>query len=234
MSETPTVRTDRQDSVGDGIPKRPIRWLTLSAWAGIIGPALFTAAFLAQEAFRRDDYDPVAEPVSALEAGPNGWVQQVNFVVFGLLTVAFAVGLHRGLRPTKAGVVGPALLLVSGVGSLLAAAFPLREDAAGVTYDPGGHRVAGFMFFLTSAVGLIVVSRRVARDPKWRRLAKYTRVAGMVALIGFFAGPPLFMLDDAPLHDWAGLYQRVFILAVVFPCRLVLSLKLLRVATDRQ
>jgi hypothetical membrane protein len=234
MSEIPTVRSRGQDSVGDGIPKRPSRSLTLSAWAGIIGPALFTAAFLAQEAFRRDEYHPVAEPVSALEAGPNGWIQQVNFVVFGLLTIAFAVGLHRGLRQTKTGVVGPALLFVSGVGSLLAAVFPLREDAAGVTYDPGGHRVAGFMFFLTSAVGLIVISRRVARDPKWRRLAKYTLVTGIVALIGFLAGGTLFMPVDAPLHDWAGLYQRVLILAVVFPCRLVLSLNLLRVAYDRQ
>src|SRR5215218_7240306 len=94
--------------------------LSYLAWAGIIGPALFTAAFLAQEAFRRTEYDPVAEPISALEAGPYGWVQQINFVVFGLWTIGFAVGLHRGVRPTRAGIVGPALLLVSGIGTLLA------------------------------------------------------------------------------------------------------------------
>jgi hypothetical protein len=29
------------------------------------------------------EYDPVAESVSALEAGPNGWVQQLNFVASG-------------------------------------------------------------------------------------------------------------------------------------------------------
>ncbi len=131
-------------------------------------------------------------------------------------------------------MAGPALLLVSGVGSLLAAVFPLREDAAGVTYDPGGHRVAGLMFFMTSAVGLIVISRRMVRDPKWRSLTKYTLAAGIVALIGFLAGGLLFMPDDAPLHEWAGLYQRVLILAIVFPCRVVLSLKLLQVASDRR
>ncbi len=124
MSETPAVRTHRQDSVADRLGKQPNRSLTLPAWAGIIGPVLFTAGFLAQEALRRDEYDPLAEPVSALEAGPNGWVQQANFVVFGLLTMTFALGLHRGLRPTRAGVVGPALLFASGVGLLLAAAFP--------------------------------------------------------------------------------------------------------------
>lgn len=206
---------------------------SLSAWAGVIGPVLFTATFLAQEAFRRSEYDPLAEPVSALEAGPNGWVQQVNFVVFGVLTIAFALGLHRGLRRTRAGIAGPALLFISGIGLLLAAIFPLRQDAAGVTYDPGGHIVAGFMFFMTSAVGLIVVSRRVARDPRWRSLATYTLAAGIVAVIGFLVGGGLVMPDGAPLHDWAGLYQRVLVVAVLFPCRIILSIRLLQVATGR-
>jgi hypothetical membrane protein len=231
----PAVHTLSENSPGEDFKDPPSRPVTLSAWAGIIGPVLFTVGFLAQEAFRRDGYDPIAEPVSALEAGPNGWVQQVNFVVFGLLTIAFAVGLHRGLRPTKAGMIGPALLSVSGVGALLAAVYPLREDAAGVTYDPGGHIIAGFMFFMTSAVGLIVVSRRVARDPRWRRgIATYTLWAGILALAGNLAGGVLFMPDDAPLHDWAGLYQRVLVLAILFPSRVVLSLKLLQVATDRR
>ena len=88
---------------------------------------------------RRGEYDTLAEQVSALEAGPHGWIQQINFVVFGLLTIAFAVGLHRGLRATRAGVAGPALLFVSGIGLLLAAVFPLSEDAAGVTLRPVGH-----------------------------------------------------------------------------------------------
>ena len=94
------------ESPGDQLPAS-VSW---GAWAGIIGPALFTAAFLVQEVFRRGEYDPLAEPISALEAGPNGWIQQINFVVFGLLTIAFAVALHRGMRPIRAGIAGPALL----------------------------------------------------------------------------------------------------------------------------
>ncbi len=202
---------------------------SLMAWAGIVGPVLFTAAYMAQEQFRRDEYDPLAEPVSALEAGPGGWVQQVNFVVFGLLTIAFAIGIHRGVRPSRAGGVGPALLSASGIGLLLAAALPLREDAAGVTYDPGGHIVAGLTFFLSSALALIVLSRRLAHDPRWRSLATYTLASGVVALAGFFVMGALVMPDDAPLHDWAGLGQRVLVLVVLFPCRIALGVRLLRV-----
>ena len=163
--------------------------------------------------------------------GPNGWIQQINFIVFGLLTIAFAVGLNRGLPATRTGIIGPALLLVSGIGLLLGAAFPLREDAAGVILRPIGHIVGGSAFFLSSALGLIVVSRRLARDPRWQNIATYTLVAGIVALLGFAVGGALVAPDAATLHDWVGLYQRLIILAVIFPCRIVLSIRLLKVAS---
>lgn len=228
------ARGRNQGAAGDDLDERRSPWLTRLAWAGIVGPLLFTATFMVQEAFRVDEYSPFAEPVSALEAGPNGWVQQVNFVVFGLLTMACAVGLHRGLRQTRAGIVGPAQLFVAGVALILAAIFPLREDAAGITYDSGGHVVAGFLFFLTSAVGLIVVSRRLAHDPRWRSLATYTLACGLLAIAGFVVMGALVMPDDAPLHDWAGLGQRLLILLILFPCRIALSVRLLQVANGRR
>jgi hypothetical membrane protein len=200
------------------------------AAAGIVGPIVFTLGFLVQEFFRRGEYSPMAEPVSALEAGPNGWIQQVNFIVFGLLTIAYAVGLHLGVRPTRAGVVGPAILAWSGVGLVLAGVLPLREDAAGVTYDPTGlHFVNGMIFFLSLGPGLIVMSRRLAGDPAWRNLATYALTTGIALLVMFVAFGRLVAPDDAPLHPWAGLAQRVPI-AVWFACTITLALRLLRVA----
>lgn len=217
------------DSRAAASPARSTRGVLAAAWAGILGPVLFTVAFVGQELSRIDEYSPISEPVSALEAGPNGWVQQANFVVFGVLTLAFAIGLHRGLRRTRAGFAGPGLLLASGVGLLLAAAFPLREDTTGATFDPGGHMVAGLMFFASSAIGLVVLSQRLRRDPAWRDLAGYTLVAGIVAAAGFVVMGAVVMPDDAPLHDWAGLAQRLVVLLVLFPCRVLLSVRLLRV-----
>ena len=79
MTETHAARSGGRDMVRDGLDeRRPPRWMSLAAWAGIVGPILFTATFLAQEAFRSDEYSPIAETVSALEAGPNGWVQQAE------------------------------------------------------------------------------------------------------------------------------------------------------------
>jgi len=150
--------------------------------------------------------------------------------MFGLLTIAYAVGLHLGVRPIRAGVVGPAILAWTGVGLVLAAVFPLRGDASGVTYDPSGlHVVNGTIFFLSIGVGLIVMSRRLAGDPSWRGLASYALVTGIALLVMFVAFGVLVGPDDAPLHPWAGLAQRV-VLAVWCPCTIVLALRLLRVA----
>ena len=203
----------------------PVR---MAALAGVVGPLLFTLAFLVQEAFRRDDFSPIAEPVSALEAGPHGWIQQVNFVVFGLMLLAFAVGLDRGVASTKSGILGPALLGVASVGLFLAAVFPLREDAAGVTYDPGGHFAAGVTFFLSTALAMLVLAPRLSRDPRWRGLATYTSTCGVLALIGFVVMGRFAIPDDAVLHEYAGLAQRMVILLVTFPCLVVLALRLRR------
>ena len=198
----------------------------LGALAGIVGPLLFTVTFFIQEAFRRDEFSPVAEPVSALEAGPNGWIQQVNFVVFGMMMLAFAVGLNRGVLAARAGTLGPALLGVAGVGLFLAAAFPLREDAAGTTYDPGFHFVAGVTFFLSTSLALLALPRRLSRDAHWRGLAKYAAFCGVLAFIGFVVLGRFAIPDGAPLHDYAGLAQRTVLLLVTFPCLVTLALRL--------
>ena len=47
----------------------------------------------------------------------------------------------------------------------------------------------------------------------------------LIVLMGVFVTP-----EDAPLHAWAGLAQRIVIVAVLFPCTVVVTLRLLRVS----
>jgi hypothetical membrane protein len=209
------------------------RWLTLTGWVGIAGPVLFTLTFVGQELARMEEYSPLTEQVSALEAGPNGWIQQVNFVVFGVLTMVFAVGLHQGLRPVRLGVIGPALFFVTGIAAIMAGVFPLREDAAGVTYDPGGHMPAGVTFFLGSTLALIVISYRVARDPRWRSLGPFMIAVAVAMVVGNVLMARLVIPDDAPLHDWAGLGQRILVVGLLFPARIALSARLIRTAREQ-
>jgi len=73
------------------------------AVAGIAGPVIFVVVVIVQSLLH-PDYSHMALPISALAAWPGGWVQNVNFVVFGLLMIAYAIGLHFGVRPSRAGV----------------------------------------------------------------------------------------------------------------------------------
>jgi hypothetical membrane protein len=181
------------------------RGIRLLAAAGVLGPVLFTVGFLLLGLLRRGEYDPVAEQVSNLTSGPWGWAQQANFIVFGLLLLAFAAGLHRGMWSTRGGVAGPALLGCNGVGLVLAGLFPLREDAAGRVYDPiGVHSINGRIFFLSIGIALVVVSLRLRRDPSWRGLAPYTIGTGIALLVVFVVVGALAVPADGPLHNLVG------------------------------
>jgi hypothetical membrane protein len=229
-----TVNPLTRGTVGSAATRRRSA-LPALAWAGIVGPVLFTVTFLAQEALRRGEFNPVTEPVSALEAGPNGWVQRLNFLVFGLLTMAHAIGLHRGMRPAQGGWAGPALLFLTGIGALVGAVVPWREDAAGIAYAPVGHIIGGMIFFLGSPAALIVLSRRMRHDPSWRSLAAYTLGSGLLLLALAVVGMVFVRPDAAPLHQWAGLHQRIMVVAVLFPCRVALGVRLLSNArTDHE
>jgi hypothetical membrane protein len=219
---------------GNTVPE-PSSGLSVLAVAGIFAPILFTVGFVGQGFLRTDlclGYNPIAQEISDLTAGPYGWVQQVNFVVCGLLMVAFAIGLRRGVGVAAPWMVGPVLVAWNGVELMLAGFFPRSEDTTGHIYDPlGVHMMNGMVFFLSIGIVLVVLSLRFARDEKWRDLAIYTRVSGivlfvMVVLNGFFAEAP-----QDPLHPWLGLFQRA-ILAVWFLCLIILALRLRRVSTN--
>ena len=76
------------------------------------------------------------------------------------------------------------------------------------------------------------MSRRLARDPRWRNLSTYTFAAGAAVLTGFIIMRVLVVPDDAPLHDWAGLAQRLLIIVILFPCWIVLAIRLLHITED--
>jgi len=66
---------------------------------GVVAGPLFVMTFIAEGATRAD-YSPPRHSISSLARGPSGWVQTVNFLAAGGLSLAFAVGLRASLRGT--------------------------------------------------------------------------------------------------------------------------------------
>ena len=227
MSKWRDVEQRNRPTAVDDAPERRSVIAALAA-AGIAGPIMFAGVALVQSLLR-PEHSLVADPISALAAGPSGWVQDVNFLVFGTLMVAYSSGLHLGVRPTRWGVVGLAFLVLSGVGLVWAGLFP-STDATGARWDDRVLHIVAFpMTFLGAGTGFIVMSRRMAGDSRWRRVATYALATGIAVLLLLLAGAGLVRPPGAPLHPSWALFQWV-LLAVWFPCTVVLALRLLRVA----
>ena len=105
--------------------------------------------------------------------------------------------------------------------------FPATDVTGAVKEDRVLHIVAFPMTFLGAGIGLIVMSRRMARDPRWQSVATYALATGIAMLILILVGGGLVRPPGAPLHAWFGLFQWV-LLAVWFPCTIILALRLLR------
>src|SRR5215831_15072028 len=105
----------------------------LLACGAIAGP-LFVTAFVAQGA-ARPDYNPLRHSISTLALGSEfGWIQVLNFVVAGLLALAFAVGVRRVLQAQNGSTWGPLLIGLYAV-CLRGARFFVTAPDSG--YSPG-------------------------------------------------------------------------------------------------
>ncbi|MFF4019346.1 DUF998 domain-containing protein [Streptomyces sp. NPDC001843] len=120
---------------------------------GMAAGPVFTVAYLVEGA-RRAGYKSVRHPVSSLALGRTGWVQTVSFLLAGLLSLVFAVGLW-GVGPSR---WGAALIGAWAVGLLGAGIF--RTDPVS-GYPPGtpdqlpGHTPAGALHDLFSLTGFL-------------------------------------------------------------------------------
>ena len=142
------------------------------ALAGIVGPISFTTLVVLQ-GLLLPDYSHVRLPISALAAWPTGWIQNVNFYIAGVLTIAFAVALHHGVQRTRRAGAGVALLGLGGLGLVWAGIFPWKM-VDGVPTETAPHVIGAVTVFTATGLGLIVFSRRMIADPRWRDLATYT------------------------------------------------------------
>jgi pimeloyl-ACP methyl ester carboxylesterase/hypothetical membrane protein len=190
--------------------------------AGIAAPVIFTTTFIVQAAFR-PGYSHVADPVSALAAGPNGWVQDANFFVTGALLLMFAVGVHRSLPPTRWSAPASAFLGISGLGLALAGVFPAR-DATGAFATNPAHVTAASLSFLGAGIGLALAGSALT-GRRSRALAAYTATSGAVTALAFLVTGATAISSDGPLHSWLGVMQRGTV-AVWFVCVVVLAVAL--------
>jgi len=200
---------------------------------GVIAGPLFLVTLLVLGA-TREGYDAVRHPASSLAIGDLGWMQSVNFVVAGVLTLAFAIGVRRVLRPVG-GLWGPLLIGVWAVQLIIAGLFtsdpvsgyppgtpavPVRPTLSGTIHDAAA--VPGFLGM--AAACLVFAWWFAVRGERGR--AAYSALSGVAFGVGLVL-TGLGFAQVAGLVEIAGLLQRLTV-AIGFLWQVLLAVRLLR------
>lgn len=187
------------------------RWrraLPILASAGILAPLIFTGGVILAGRLRAG-YDPLQHGISELALGPSGWLQTANFLVTGLLLMAFALGLYIALEETVAARAAVILLVLGGVGLLVLGLFPRDLPGSVPTLHGTIHNVAGNSL-LSLPVACLALGAAWRRDPGWRPYVALSIGVGMLTLLllpGYF-----YALRGGLLYPWIGLLQRLLVL----------------------
>jgi hypothetical protein len=118
-------------------------------------------------------------------------VQNLNFLVTGLLVMAFAIGLHRTPSLRGGSVAGPLLVGLFGLGTAVAQPLlPCDPGCGGTTTIGFLHNATGLASFIAMVTGIFLLSRRFRRVPQWSDFAtpsRVTAITGTLALILWIA-----------------------------------------------
>ena len=176
---------------------------------GIAAPAVFVLLVIIAGAYH-PGYSHVTQAISELGgvAAQNPLIQNVNFFIFGVLLVAFALGLHRYLEGARRSALGAALVAAFGLVSVAHAFLPCDVGCEFVSAVGSAHNITGLAGFLSVIAGVFLISRIFAIDPNWKSYRGYsvmTAVVGLASLVLWIA-----LAKAARIEIMNGSLQRLF------------------------
>jgi len=172
--------------------------------AGIVAPVLF-ATVVVLAGFLRSGYDPVRQTISELAVKENGWLQTLNFVMFGVLLIVFGFAPPAGIKNHWGAVSLGGLVGLWGLGFVM------------IAFTPIGHTrwLHRLHFYVLDGLGLLfpilcfVAIVVLWRQPAWRWLVIYSLVLvglGIVVSVSWIYWAGLILRSK-----YLGLYERLII-----------------------
>lgn len=162
--------------------------------AGVVGGLLLTTVSYAL-AFTRPGFDLTRHANSMLALGDRGWIQSVDFVVCGLLLIAFGAGVWRVAAGTRSGRIAAVCVMLYGLLAGVVVGLNPTDPASG--FPPGNpgveetstsatiHGVAGGLGFLAMTCGCFLLARYFARigDRVWALVSAGIGIVVLAVLI---------------------------------------------------
>jgi len=194
------------------------RFVPLALRVGIVAPLLF-ALVVAVDGAMTPGYSAYNEAISYLDLGAQGWIQRANFIVFGALLLAFALGYTRAIRPLLPrrwlNAVTTCVVL-SDLGWMLAGVF---VPNAYLSPQNSGHallhQVASIIVFLPFALASLIQGAKLAGVRGWRVYGVYCLILGLIqaffpiATTVYFIHPQIVGDVNSP---GSGLFNRIALL----------------------
>jgi len=163
---------------------------------GLIGGIIF---FITYTVFglATSHYNMFKETISSLELVRYGWIQQVNFIFFGILNIGFAVALAKALKSNWYSTVLVFLQVSCGI-ALIGDGFFIHEPM---------HMVCDLITFNSSLLLLFLFTRPFYKNPDWKGWIAYS-IFTAIAMMAFLTA---FGLANKS-HGLAGLFERLAVL----------------------
>ena len=135
------------------------------------GGVLFALTFLVLGAMA-PGYDSLRETISALEFTTIGFAQRINFLVFGLMLMAFALALRRELGAGRGALLIATFQCLAGVG--------VAGDAIFI-HDPL-HFLCDLIAFNSALVVLFLFAWRFSGDSRWKGWTAYSILTALLMM----------------------------------------------------
>jgi hypothetical protein len=147
-------------------------WHAALLTCGLIGPLIFLVVYFTFGQVS-PDFDMLRQPIGRLELVDYGWIQSANFIVFGLFTCAFAIGLrielHRGFGVTLI----PLFHILTALGMI----------ALGLFIHEPVHTYASIFLTVSLFATFMLFAFRFAHDPRWKGWAFYSRLCALAIIL---------------------------------------------------
>lgn len=203
------------------------------AIAGILAPLLYFSMVIIL-GLLEPSYSHMTKMMSILGGvgGIRGLVFNLGVSLVGVLSILFAIGLHKSINQGKGSKIGPILLSIGGIGLIGSGIFHCNLDCVNVIVEknPIGslHMLSAFIAGMCLSISPFFIFARLKHDLRWKKYRPITMIAPILANI-----PGIFLwatLATTRFPAIEGLIQR---LGIVFTLLWmgVMSIKMLKLSS---
>jgi hypothetical protein len=187
---------DQPDTLANEVLPRTL-WHTALLCSNVTGSILFSVTYFIF-GLMAPNYEIFRQSIADLQLLPQGWVQSVNFMVFGSLICVFAIGLYKEMVSGFGILLIPLIHLLTGAGVIL----------LGIYIDGAAHTYITAFVFISLLVTFFLFAVRFIADSRWKGWATYSVLSAtfMIALMA------MFVYASNINGQYTGIFERMIVI----------------------